>query len=659
MPKRNRAREAARAQASPTAVPPTSGHAVPETPPRGVGHVITEDAARELARRLLSPGRAWPVVVVTTPAGAGAPHVDTSALGHEVVGLAEVVVLPTGGPSWAFSDTMPPRTQVYGGASRVYGVEHDWVEHPHRSRLLFAWSGDDDVRVRRKLVEDALAAAVRAGLVGRSESPTAAHGAGTVGGVVGGRAIVTLDDGAQTTIADELTLPGVPLARVVVPGQRVEGSLDHVAARLDIRGSLPDAAASRVLVQATYQPGDVLLARVRSVERDAVVVDLLPELHCRVPRERVTGNALDDLVDLFSEGEVVLGRAVAVPGGISVRLDDVDESEDRVVPAPALLPGGPPWLTPPEPPAAAPTTPLVAPAPPALVPESGPPAPAPPAPVPPAPTSPRLPSPALLAAKIRGEVTALPGPTRDDSPARDDPPVPRSTALSDTQLALATARAEAESARTTARDAARRATDLAVEVDQLRALVQEQREQVDRRDRQIAAQKTRYRSADLKRQKAARAEGVGPGRGRDPAEAPEFADPVDQLRHDVYVTWVRVVPAAEKAALPLGRDGLGDYVVGPRFCDSLGLEGVSRTKVLEAIVHVVTGRAAAIPGLQLHRLRSGPGGNDSQAVRDDGATCWRVSLQVNSPSARRLHFWRLPGGGVELSRVVLHDVMEP
>jgi hypothetical protein len=36
-----------------------------------------------------------------------------------------------------------------------------------------------------------------------------------------------------------------------------------------------------------------------------------------------------------------------------------------------------------------------------------------------------------------------------------------------------------------------------------------------------------------------------------------------------------------------------------------------------------------------------------------------TQLQVNTPSARRLHFWRLLDGSVELGRIVLHDDVEP
>lgn len=74
---------------------------------------------------------------------------------------------------------------------------------------------------------------------------------------------------------------------------------------------------------------------------------------------------------------------------------------------------------------------------------------------------------------------------------------------------------------------------------------------------------------------------------------------------------------------------------------------------------VLTGLAADIPGRELHRLRTGNGGGDPYRVRADGARAFRASLQVNTPSARRLHYWQLPNGQIELSRVVLHDDVEP
>jgi hypothetical protein len=44
-------------------------------------------------------------------------------------------------------------------------------------------------------------------------------------------------------------------------------------------------------------------------------------------------------------------------------------------------------------------------------------------------------------------------------------------------------------------------------------------------------------------------------------------------------------------------------------------------------------------------------------VREDGARAWRVSLQSNTPAARRLHYWVLPDGSIELAKVGVHDDM--
>jgi hypothetical protein len=54
---------------------------------------------------------------------------------------------------------------------------------------------------------------------------------------------------------------------------------------------------------------------------------------------------------------------------------------------------------------------------------------------------------------------------------------------------------------------------------------------------------------------------------------------------------------------------------------------------------------------QVHRFRTGSGGEDPFRVRDDGAVAWRASLHVNTQSARNIHYLVLPGGRVELGQV--------
>jgi hypothetical protein len=73
------------------------------------------------------------------------------------------------------------------------------------------------------------------------------------------------------------------------------------------------------------------------------------------------------------------------------------------------------------------------------------------------------------------------------------------------------------------------------------------------------------------------------------------------------------------------------------------------------VVEILTGLAAEQPGRGLHQLRGSEAGGSGQVSREDGAKAWRANLQTNTPSARRIHYWVLPGGGIELARVGLHD----
>jgi hypothetical protein len=138
-------------------------------------------------------------------------------------------------------------------------------------------------------------------------------------------------------------------------------------------------------------------------------------------------------------------------------------------------------------------------------------------------------------------------------------------------------------------------------------------------------------------------------------DGPWFNDEAEQFRYEVHTAWVRRIPAGEKDERPLQ-----EYAVGPAFLYSLHtIQGISRTKIVDVVVEVLTGLAARQPSREVHPLRSSDAGDSPPRTRDDGALCWRVSLQVNTPSARRLHYWQLTDKTIELSRVVLHDDFSP
>ncbi|KQO98883.1 hypothetical protein ASF30_12535 [Leifsonia sp. Leaf264] len=132
-----------------------------------------------------------------------------------------------------------------------------------------------------------------------------------------------------------------------------------------------------------------------------------------------------------------------------------------------------------------------------------------------------------------------------------------------------------------------------------------------------------------------------------------FQDAGEAVRHAILGAWVDRVPSSEKTEAPLP-----EYRIGPMFADSVDeLDPQLRSKALRCVVDVLIGRVQA--HRKLHPLRRGEGGANAPWSREDGAVCFRVSVETNVAAARRLHFWRLPDGTVELSRVVVHDDPNP
>ncbi|WP_159599500.1 hypothetical protein [Agromyces humi] len=131
-----------------------------------------------------------------------------------------------------------------------------------------------------------------------------------------------------------------------------------------------------------------------------------------------------------------------------------------------------------------------------------------------------------------------------------------------------------------------------------------------------------------------------------------FTNPEDAVRHAILVTWVDRIPAGQKLDSPLPQ-----YTVGEEFAETLKPQEPSiQTKALRCIVDVLTGSQGT---RGTHPLRLGMAGNEQPVIREDGAVCMRAYVETNTPAARRLHFWKLQDGSVELSRVVKHDDLTP
>lgn len=594
--------------------------------------VDDERAAVALADLLNGNTRRRPVVVVTIPAGRAEPWIDVDEIAREAGTLADVYLMPTGPFTWEFSNRMAEGTQVYGGAGRVYPVGHEWASDLSKSPLRFAFNEDDGQRATQKLISDMLRMAAAAGLLQSVPTRHLRKVDTTVKMVVAGRALVDVGNMFPAAIAEELTVEDVRIDRIVTAGLRIEGWYDAESNRVDIRKSLRPSGEAL----AAYAVGDVILSKVAKVRNGKAELVIYPQtatppVVVTVLRADVTANPADDLRTLMTVGEVIPARVTATGPDWALALHDVDDDE-WVVSAPSLLPGGPPWLSEeperseldePEAPTSLPMPP------PALTSVQVVEAPAPAQP--PAVAAPR-PSPAML---DRSRPGSHPVPTSPAAASHRPPESTRGLLLKVDGLTAEIAGLKREVVHLQTQMLAG-----ADEREQLRFLLDQAERRANKAENDLKSTRARLRRA------------TSTSKSESPTgNGPQFADPEQGFRYLVLTRWATRTLPSEQRDRPLP-----DFLTGPRFVESLErLEGIKAEKVADVVFEIVTGLAPQLPSREVHHLRTGSGGDDPVRVRDDGAVAWRASLQVNTPSARRIHYWVLPSGQIELARVATHD----
>lgn len=603
-----------------------------------IKRVTNTSEAEALAALLNGDTRTKPTVVVTVASGHTDPYADVERIAAEIGDLADLYLVTTGGHTWAFSNKMTPGTQVYGGAGRVYPVGLGWNIDLKQAPLRFAWSKSEGRKLTGQLIDDALDMAAAAGLFDSARTAsTRERRAGTILSIMSERALVDLGSGDLASIPPQLAQAGVPIERVLAPGMHVDGVLEKKSRWLDIREIRPTAEEALK----TYAAGEVVPAEVRSVLAGSADLRLHPDVTVEVFRSDVTGDPDDDLQALLTPGEIVLARVVAIGPKWRLSLRGVGE-HDTAREALALYAGGPPWLDPDAPPPAPVEHVENEPAPPATAPEPIPevePVETSPA----SPPKPAIPTPAMMPRRKGEPVRAVPPPEPEPMPTPSKEPAPakkaavQSMSLQVTAIKAEKARLEAEL--TELRD---QVSGLRNERVQFAKDLARAARQVETRDAELARMRSQLRRA---KQRSAPPE-VTP---------PVFADRERGFRHLVEAAWARRIPVGEQPTRPLP-----GYAIGERFLDSVDtLEGIAVDKIADVVMEVLTGLAEQSTGRELHQLRTSVGGNSAPQSRDDGAICYRVSMQIHTPSARRLHFWKCPDGTIELSRVVVHDDMEP
>jgi hypothetical protein len=134
---------------------------------------------------------------------------------------------------------------------------------------------------------------------------------------------------------------------------------------------------------------------------------------------------------------------------------------------------------------------------------------------------------------------------------------------------------------------------------------------------------------------------------------PVYSDGVEQLRFELQISYLTRTEEGQRESFPWPEK----YQVGPHFLESVealvASGGIKRQKIIDVCAEVLCGRAQVIAARAVKPWTVTEHGK--QATRPDGAVAMRVRLQTESAAARRLRYWKLPNGEIELDRVGVHD----
>lgn len=636
--------------------------------------------AARLADHVLDPERTCPIICVTVPTWASQPLLDVAALERELPESAvEVCVVPTGDATWELSRRLPTGLDVYGGAVRLWwpGLHEASDERDHP--LFFVHSASDTPSV----VERLLTALERGGVVSRRGVP--------VGGEYGAVVTRVLPDGAEFTLVDgtrayarrsHLSRHDLAPDRVVRLGQAVRVRVGHrVPGKRVMVSLLPFEPDPWRRLTTAYPVGTVVEGVVAKLRNVGAFVEVFPGVMGLLRKSWIVRQGQSHPEEVLTVGQRIVVRIarydqrVRGDGEATRRIELALAAPEEAPDAHpvSIFPDGPAWLTP----AAERDGP-----PPVVVRGGGrSDRPTPPVPVPrrgaggePGPVASSARGDAAVAGSDGGpvDVELL---TRTLEQARDVR-VHLGGLLDDAERRLAQMRREAAQIRRQLEqeigEVRRRIMELVESeaaqllgstqeaLDAARAEAQELREQL------TAALHDRHRLLERLQEMTARAERAEHAARQARQElrrerAVERTlrarvrqlDPDEHLslRNDIHQAWLRTTTPADRQRYPWREPEFG-----PDFAASLQrVHGIARRRLAEVCADVVCGRAAERPGLELHPLRVGEGGEAPQRVRADGAKAYRVALQVHAPSARRLHYWLLPDSRIEFAKVVYHD----
>lgn len=429
---------------------------------------------------------------------------------------------------------------------------------------------------------------------------------------------------------------GMPLDAFLVVGMSLAGEWDPNALRFF--PDFGDWTESRFLD--AYPDGTVVLGMVAAVSRQEADVRPHPAFSVTMKRDEVSSNPKDVIERLWTVGDIVSVRVVRDPAGrLRLRHFDVDDDEP-IAEAPPVVDGGEPWLTKSKMDLIESTKQLWE-------------------------RDKRAADELTMALRVLSkqmevDLDTLSSALGSLSTDTSEIPVVGSGVVNDGLTPK-----ERSLSTFSAKQIQRTLTNYKVELDKLaernRTLVEalaagRNREegltdQVESLRGQLSRVRQELQDA-LKRDRSGSAESLSVADRRS-----RYGTVEEWIREEIRAFWIGNYTPDDRAKFPLDRQ---PWRVLPSFILTFqALTDDGKDKAIKTATHIVTGRNAIEHITEDHPLREGDETSKPEVVREDGAASRRAYIESHTPQSRRLHYWKLRDGSIELSRVGLHDDFTP
>jgi hypothetical protein len=429
---------------------------------------------------------------------------------------------------------------------------------------------------------------------------------------------------------------GMPLDAFLSVGMALTGEWDHNAMRFF--PDFGDWTEARFLDQ--FPAGTVVLGLVAAVTRQEADVRLHPTLSVIMKRDDVSSNPKDVIERLWTVGDIVSVRVVRDPAGrLRLRHFDVDDDEP-IATAPPVFDGGEPWLTKSKMDLIESTKELWE-------------------------RDKRAADELTMALGVLSKqmqvgIDELSTAIESLSTDTGEIPVVGSGSVNDGLTPK-----ERSLTTFTAKQLQRTFTNYKVELDKLaernRGLVEalsagrireaELADQAESLRGQLSRVRQELQDA-LKRDRSGSADSLSVADRRS-----RYGTVEEWIREEIRAFWIANYTPDDRAKFPLDRQ---PWRVLPSFILTFqALTDDGKDKAIKTATHIVTGRNAIEHITEDHPLREGDETSKPEVVREDGAASRRAYIESHTPQSRRLHYWKLRDGSIELSRVGLHDDFTP